>query len=256
MNAPESSSQPSRPLLGLLGFSFYALFTLLPDSSTLMVAWPWVLIWQMALLCPVLWLMIQTWTDGGQRLGNGLDWIAGVAVLAIVQSGMTAVFPQQARWAGMAALGMVAALYACTHYMGDSSRRQRLLTLQGLLQVVFIVFSLGLWTVQTWWPELTRLRELQQATGVAMPFSFEAIENRNWAPIGHQNYSVLAMAGMTIAAIVWLVPVHRAWMLSSQGFQSIASIQNPETTPEQKQTAIVQFSQTLDDAHKLAPWEP
>ncbi len=522
MNAPDSSSsQASRPLLGLLGFGLYVLFTLLPDSSTLMVAWPWVLIGQAALLCPVLWLMIQTWTDGGQRLGNGLDWIAGVAVLAIVQSGMTAVFPQQARWAGIAALCLVAALYACSHYMDNSIRRHRLLTLQGLLQVAFIILSLGLWTVQTWWPELTRLRELQQVTGVAMPFSFEAIENRNWAPIGHQNYvagylnlaipsllglslsrsgalrwifslgaglglidlyttsarvgwislvgaigigaiaflltsdktginwlarlsrlqltglgigtigaivlgllstgrlngiinataggylsgefayriitnavgwamglqsplygmglgsvphlfqkfrpiwagqeaelmfqlhstpaqlwgelgilglglwigtliwlgrhwwksrrllnplthsliaaivsyslqslsdyqldnlciggtlvifmaaiaaefrdlnpqlsknpsklsqaSVLAMAGMTIAAIVWLVPVHRAWMLSSQGFQSIASIQNPETTPEQKQTAIVQFSQNLDDAHKLAPWEP
>ncbi len=527
MNAPDSSSPPaSRPLLGLLGFSFYALFTLLPDSNTLMVAWPWVLIWQAALLCPVLWLMIQTWTDGGQHLGNGLDWIAGVAVLAIVQSGVTAVFPQQAQWAGIAVLCMVAALYACSHYMSDRSRRQRLLTLQGLLQVAFIVFSLGLWTVQTWWPELTRLRELQQATGVAMPFSFEAIENRNWAPIGHQNYvagylnlaipsllglslsrsgalrwifvlgaglglvdlyttssragwislvgaigvgaiaflvksnktggnkigsnwltrfsklqllgiglgaigalvlglistgrlngitnatgggyvpgefayrlitnavgwsmglqsplygmglgsvphlfqkfrpiwagreaeltfqlhstpaqlwgelgilglglwigaliwlgrhwwnsrrvlsplthsliaaivsyslqslsdyqldnlcisgtlvifmaaiaaelrdlnsqssqlspklsqaSVFAMAGMTMAAIIWLVPVHRAWMLSSQGFQSIASIQNPATTPEQKQTAIVQFSQNLDDAHQLAPWEP
>ena len=525
MNPDSSSPQASRPLLGLLGFSLYALFTLLPDSSTLMVAWPWVLMWQVALLCPVLWLMIQIWTDGRQRLGNGLDWIAGVAVVAIVQSGITAVFPQQARWAGIAALCVVAALYACSHYMGDNPKRQRLLTLQGLLQVAFIILSLGLWAFQTWLPELTRLRELQQATGVVMPFSFEAIENRNWAPIGHQNYVagyltlaipslvglslsrsgalrgifavgaglglvdlyttsaragwiglvgaigiggiaflvksdktgtnwltrfsklqllglsfgaigaiilglistgrlngiinataggyvpgefayriitnavgwtmglqsplygmglgsvphlfqkfrpiwagqeaeltfqlhstpaqiwgelgilglglwigtliwlgrhwwksrrvlsplthsliasiasyslqslsdyqldnlcisgtlviftaaiaaelrdlnpqpsqlspklspkfsqalVFAIAGMTIAAIIWLVPVHRAWMLSSQGFQSIASIENPETTPEQKQTAIVQFSQNLDDAHKLAPWEP
>ena len=525
MNAPDSSTA-SRPLLGLLGFSFYALFTLLPDSSTLMVAWPWVFIWQVALLCPVSWLMIQTWTGGVPRLGNGLDWLAGVAVLAIVQSGVTAVFPQQARWAGIAALCVVAALYACSHYMNDPIQRQRLLTLQGLLQVAFIILSLGLWTFQTWLPELTRLGELQQATGVVMPFSFEAIENRNWAPVGHQNYvagyltlaipslvglslsrngalrwifavgaglglidlyttsaragwiglvgaigigaiaflvesdktgsnktgtnwltrfskpqllglsfgaigtiilvivstgrlngianaaaggylsgefayriitnavgwtmglqsplygmglgsvphlfqkfrpiwagreaeltfqlhstpaqlwgelgilglglwigtliwlgrhwwnsrrvisplthsliaaivayslqsvsdyqldnlcisgtlvifmaaiaaefrdlnpqpfqispklsqaSVLFMAGMTIAATIWLVPVHRAWMLSSQGFQSIAAIENPEITPEQKQTAIGQFIQNLDDAHKLAPWEP
>ena len=455
------------------------------------------------------------------RLGNGLDWLAGVAVLAIVQSGVTAVFPQQARWAGIAALCVVAALYACSHYMNDSTQRQRLLTLQGLLQVAFIALSLGLWTFQTWLPELTRLGELQQTTGVVMPFSFETIENRNWAPVGHQNYvagyltlaipslvglslsrsgalrgifavgaalglidlyttsaragwiglvgaigigaiaflvesdktatnwlarfsklqllgisfgaigtiilvivstgrlngianaaaggylsgefayriitnavgwtmglqsplygvglgsvphlfqkfrpiwagreaeltfqlhstpaqlwgelgilglglwiatliwlgrhwwksrrvlsplthsliaaivsyslqsvsdyqldnlcisgtlvifmaaiaaefrdlnpqpsqisqklsqaSVLFMAGMTIAATVWLVPVHRAWMLSSQGFQSLASIENPEITPEQKQTAIGQFIQNLDNAHKLAPWEP
>ncbi len=206
MNAPVSSqdsvSNPAqRPLLGLLTAVLYGLFTLLPDSSTLMLSWPWVLMWQVALLCPLLWLMLQTATEGWRSLGRGLDWIAIVVVLVIVQSGVTAVFPQQARWAGIAALCALAALYACNHYFRDVPSRTRVLTLQGLLQVAFILVSLGLWTVQTWLPELDRLRLLLQETGLAMPFSFETVENRNWAPIGHQNY----VAGYLTLAIPSLV---------------------------------------------------
>ncbi len=210
MNAPVSSqdsvSTPAqRPLLGLLTAGLYGLFTLLPDSSTLMLSWPWVLMWQVALFCPVLWLMLQTATDGWRSLGRGLDWIALVAVVAIVQSGVTAVFPQQARWAGIAALCSLGALYACHHYFHDAEARRRVLTLQGLLQVAFIVLSLGLWVSQTWGPELDRLRLLQQETGLVMPFSFDTVENRNWAPIGHQNYvaGYLTLAIPSLVGLSW-----------------------------------------------------
>jgi|GEM_PF-6612783 len=34
-----------------LGLAAYILFTLLPDSSTQMVTFPWVLMWQVGLVC-------------------------------------------------------------------------------------------------------------------------------------------------------------------------------------------------------------
>jgi uncharacterized protein involved in response to NO len=66
----------------------------------------------------------------------------------------------------------------------------------------------------------------------------------------------LMIGGVTIAAMLWLIPVQRAWMFSSQGFQALASIEDSDISQEQKQAAIVQFTQNLEEAHKLAPWEP
>lgn len=224
-DAPDSGVQPldsagqpakQRPLLGLLVASLYGLFTLLPDSSTLMVSWVWVLIWQLTLLCPVLWLMIQTYAAGWRSLGRSLDWIALAAGVTIIQSGLTATFPQQARWAGIAALCHLGALYACHHYFHDRAARQRVLVGQGLLQVAFIVLSLSLWTFQTWLPELDRLRILNQAMGLTIPFSFGVIENRNWAPIGHQNYvaGYLTLAIPSLAGLSWTHRGRLRWIFA------------------------------------------
>lgn len=64
-------------LLGLLTLALYTLFTLLPGSSTMMAAWPWVFLWQVALLLPILWLLWQVWHKplGSLALGGGLDWV-------------------------------------------------------------------------------------------------------------------------------------------------------------------------------------
>ncbi len=96
--------RPTRPpLLGLLAALLYALFTLLPDSHSLMVSWPWVLLWQVTLLCPLLWLialLLQQRRQPGQmcRLGHGWDWWIVAAIATLVLSSFTAEFPQQARW--------------------------------------------------------------------------------------------------------------------------------------------------------------
>ena len=190
-----------RPLVALLVAAFYCLFTLFPDSSTWMVSYPGVIFWQFALLTPVVALIIQIFNGMGRWLGRGLDELVVAGIVAIVQSGFTALFPQQARWYGIAALGMIAALYACSDWLNDRTRRQRILTFQGILQLCFIGVSLGLWAFQTAIPELTRLQGLEQGFGIAFPFSFEPLENRNWAPIGHQNY----VAGYLTLAIPSLV---------------------------------------------------
>ncbi|MGI0493875.1 O-antigen ligase family protein [Alkalinema pantanalense CENA528] len=198
-----SAATPApRPLLGLLTAALYALFTLLPDSSTLVVSWPWIFIWQVALVCPVLWLLGQVLqTRRWLPLGRGWDGLAIAAIVTIVVSSLTAVFPTQARWYGAAALCMIATLYALNQWLTTANRRLQLLQWQGYLSVGFIATSLGLWVSQTWLPTVQRLQSLQQATGIALPFKLSVLENRNWAPIGHQNY----VAGYLLLAIPLLI---------------------------------------------------
>lgn len=189
--APKTTSvQNSRDSLGPLGLAFYAVFTLLPDSSTLLVSWPWVFVWQVALALPWLWLLRQWWIH--QRLiplGYGLDYGAGLAVAGLMLSALFAPFPQQAYWYVWAALCAIAALYALNDWMYSATdrRRQRLLQVQGGLSLAFICLSLLLWVNQTLLPELQRLQELQ-SQGLRVSYDFSVLELRNWAPIGHQNY--------------------------------------------------------------------
>jgi uncharacterized protein involved in response to NO len=177
-----------RDILGPLAACFYALFTLLPDSSSLVVSWPWVFIWQVALLLPWLWLLRHGWI---QRqipiLGYGLDYGVGLAVLGLVGSTLLAEFPQQARWYGWAALCGLASFYALHAWCTSPERRLNLLKAQGGLSLAFIGLSLSLWGWQTLRPELERIANLR-AAGLEISYDFSVLELRNWAPIGHQNY--------------------------------------------------------------------
>jgi uncharacterized protein involved in response to NO len=185
-----SAAQPAsyRDILGPLAASFYALFTLLPDSSSLVVSWPWVFVWQVALLLPWLWLLRHGWIQRQiTTLGYRLDYGVGLAVLGLVGSALLAEFPQQARWYSWAALCGLAAFYALNAWCTGPERRFNLLKAQGGLSVAFIGVSLSLWVSQTLLPELSRLRTLR-AAGLDLNFDFSVLELRNWAPIGHQNY--------------------------------------------------------------------
>ncbi len=196
----DSSASTGR-LLAILTASFYVLFTLLPNSNSLMVSWPWVFIWQVGLLCPVLWLLGSLWvTQQVKGLGLRLDWVVGLAMLGIAISTAFAQFPQPARWYGWAALCYFAALYALNYWLDGTKRRYALLINQGYLNLAFIAISLVLWTAQTLLPELSRLNQLKQA-GVNVAFDFSAVELRNWVPIGHQNY----VAGYLLLALPLLV---------------------------------------------------
>lgn len=188
-------------LLGLLVAGFYGLFTLLLDSNTQMVTWPWVFLWQITLILPVVWLL---WQLGQQRsiqpLGNKLDWIVGLTVIGLVVSAVTSEFSNQARWYAWAALCFFATLYAINNWLISSHRRYQLLIGQGYLNIAFIILSLILWTSQIFLPELGRLNQLRQY-GVNLPFDFSVLELRNGIPIGHQNY----VAGYLVLAIPLLI---------------------------------------------------
>jgi uncharacterized protein involved in response to NO len=186
-DASKTKSSESN-LLGLLVAGFYILFTLLPDSSTQVLSWSWVAVWQIGLLCPVLWLLSLVWQQRHlPSLGNGLDWLAGLFAVNLIISTVLAEFPNQARWNSWAALCFLAALYALRLWLRSPQRRDQLLTWQGYLSLAFIAISLLLWTSQTLLPELSKLQDFRRL-GVNLPFDFSVLELRNWAPIGHQNY--------------------------------------------------------------------
>ncbi|HIK45030.1 MAG TPA: O-antigen ligase family protein [Leptolyngbyaceae cyanobacterium M65_K2018_010] len=199
-------------LLGLLTAAFYGLFTLLPGSSTLMVAWPWVFLWQVALALPILWLLWQVWHKPLPQLalGNGLDWVALLALVGLGISTLGAEFPAQARWYSWAAVGGLAALYALKGWLQDTARMQRLLEWQGYLALALIGLSLGLWVTQIYGPERARLQSLQQY-GVEARFSFQFTSLRNWQPMGHQNY----VAGY----LVLVLPLFVGLALGAKGWR-------------------------------------
>ncbi len=182
------SPAPNRGrLIALLAAVFYGLFTLLPDSSSLVLSWPWVFLWQVGLLCPVLWLLVILGQGQGRSLQHGLDGLAILLVLGLGISSGFAEFPLQARWSSWAVLCALGSLYALSSWCSTESRRGGLLTAQGYLGLVFVAVSLLVWSRDTLLPELTRLNALRQQYGVALPFSFDVLDLRNWAPLGHPN---------------------------------------------------------------------
>ncbi|NJL45439.1 MAG: O-antigen ligase family protein [Leptolyngbyaceae cyanobacterium SM2_3_12] len=213
---PRSSDPGDGTLLALLTAAFYLLFTLLPGSSTRMVSWPWVFLWQMALALPILWLLWQVWhqTLHHFALGHGFDWVAVLALVGLGISTTWAEFPAQARWYAWAALGNLAAIYAIQGWLkGEARRSHTLLRFQGYVALAFIVTSLGLWVSQIYWPELERLQILQQYGGKAS-FSFQFTSLRNWQPIGHQNYvaGYLVLVLPLLVGLAWVEEGWRRWL--------------------------------------------
>ncbi len=71
------------------------------------------------------------------------------------------------------------------------------------------------------------------------------------SPKLRQSSRWLAGAGLGVLFVftLWLIPIHRAWSISSQGFEALGQ----ETV---EQAELDQFVQRLTEAHQLAPWQP
>jgi tetratricopeptide (TPR) repeat protein len=179
----------SGKLLGLLGALIYVVFALLPDSSTQMLSWPWVLIWQAGLVSIASISILNLW----QRekpfflLGNHLDWAIALFFISICISTIFAQFTPQAVWQSLIAFGFFTCIYVIFNYLKISKDLERLINFQAILGLVVVVESLVLWVFQTLVPELNRLGAIAKL-GVSLGFDFSNIELRNWAPFGHQNY--------------------------------------------------------------------
>jgi uncharacterized protein involved in response to NO len=172
---------------GVLTGIFYLVFTLIPDSHSVMVLYPLVSLWQLGLLFPVCWLLSLLWEGKVSFLGSGFDWLIGLIIVSISLSTFNAQFPQQAIWYSWVVVCFVAAIYGLNSYLTTSKARYEILVKQGYVSFAFIVVSLFLWFNDTLLPELARINSVKQQ-GVALSFDFSVLELRNWAPIGHQNY--------------------------------------------------------------------
>ncbi|MDX2255685.1 MAG: O-antigen ligase family protein [Pseudanabaenaceae cyanobacterium bins.39] len=191
-------------LIVQLGIAAYIVFTVLPDSSTQMVSFPWVLLWQLGLLCLTIagLLNLWQWHKPFFLLGNGLDWVIGSSVVSLSLSTIGSEFSQQSMWYSLIAFGYFAALYTVNNFLhiflplsyqvrlpklADASAILPILRFQGLLGLVVIIESLGLWFLQSWLPQMQKFSQLRQ-WGLNLTYDFVNLESRNWVPMGHQNY--------------------------------------------------------------------
>jgi uncharacterized protein involved in response to NO len=187
---------------------FYVLFTLLLNSNSLMVKWPWVLWWQLGLALGPILLIVQLWQQKSLRwLGNKLDWLMSGWILCLGLNVLFSNFAHQAGWYAWAAICAIAIIYALNQWLTNSARVNQLLRLQGFLVISFATLSLTLWTVQTALPYLNKLENLK-SYGISKSFDWQILSIRNWYPLGHQNY-VAGYLLLSIPLLVGLSILHR-----------------------------------------------
>jgi len=189
---PTPASAPTPPpakpsLLQPLLVGLYVIFTLLPDSSTVVLAWPWVAIWQVFWLgWGVLWVMAALQR---QPIGLGLwgDRLVRVGMIGALGLAIAATQPTQALWYTVPVLGAIAALSLLTPALRVAHQRDRWLRGQAIVSVMVAIESVWLWLTQTVLPEAQN-QAVRRGLGLDAPYDFNVLELRNWAPFGHQNY--------------------------------------------------------------------
>ena len=233
MLSDPSQSQPSQSpksavtsnadgnLLVLLVGIFYVLFSLISSNQT--IVWPWVALWQAALILPMVWLLWQVWYKplGRFRLGNGFDWLAAIALLGLVISTLATAFHQPAVWYGVGVLSGLAALYGLVGWL-TAGRVLWLLQAQGYLALVFIASSLGQWFWRIYRPEQQRLAAWR-AYGLEQTFNMSALGLQNWFPLGHQNY-VAGYLILVLPLLVGLALTAKNWQRGLWGTGALAGL--------------------------------
>jgi tetratricopeptide (TPR) repeat protein len=220
----ESSGQRSPTtgrLLVFLGALVHILYTLLPDSSSWAVLYPWVMVWQAGLLNFVAVALLLMWHTRSPffLLGSQLDWGIGLFFSSLCISTIFAKFPNQALWYSLIGFSWIAIAYVLNNHLNhrDSvDRLQRLLRFQASLSFAVVIECLALWIYATLIPEFQRLEALRGA-GINLAYDFSNIQLRNWAPFGHPNYTAgfLILALPLFAAMAISLPKQRwLWIMA------------------------------------------
>jgi putative inorganic carbon (HCO3(-)) transporter len=151
------------------------LFFGLPFSYTRMVAWPWLLVWQLGFLATgslAIWMLRQS-HQPFKTLGYGLDWGLGLFGVSIVLSIAMAPVPQLAAWYGAMASGYGVLFYVLRNWISSSPAYLHRLW----LGIVAAGLGTNLVSLVMWQPTLS----MWQTNDF-----YEAV--RNAMPLGHHNF--------------------------------------------------------------------
>jgi uncharacterized protein involved in response to NO len=200
-------------LLWGLGWLTYVVFSLLPDSSTRMVSFPWVLILQAGWWCGGIACCLKLWQSKHDflRLGYGLDWALASIGGSILLSTLFSQFPNYGILYGLNTFFLLAGVYGVVNWC-QGNDWQKLVYGQAYLSVAVSIESLGLWLVHVLVPQLQFIHQTNQAFGTGLSFDFTDLLNRNGEPFGHPNYT----AGYLMLSLPLLVSLavvgRRRWL--------------------------------------------
>jgi len=161
--------------LGVLGLSALLLFTVLPNSYTLMVSWPYCLWWQGAFLLLLLWSIwaSRQFSQSLYLLGHRLDWIVLLFLSASVLSTVFAQFRTVAAANLLLIGGYVIVLYVCVNWLRQSPPLKMHLW-QALVLVSTLTCSVGL---ASWRPNAQMWSSHNFYAAICNPW-----------PLGHHNF--------------------------------------------------------------------
>ncbi len=168
---------PSLPSqwVGTCGFLSLMIFTWLPGSYSLMVGWPYVLVWQGAFFILGIYMfgLCRQFSVPMTRIGHGLDVPLALVVFSMTLSTITAQFKAVACWNLLLVIHYIVCLYFLVNWV--RAGRLSLISLWRVVAVTGTVTSLI--SVAMWRPNLRMW--------LSQDFD-DAIRNAN--PLGHHNF--------------------------------------------------------------------
>lgn len=148
----------------------------MPLSYYRLVAWPWMVLWQVGWLTLLGWGMIRLrqFQRPVVALGHGLDWVMAATGLTLVVASLMADFPRVALWNTSLVVSYGLGLYAYRNWVDGGGWLTRYRLWAGLVGVAAgtAIVSLGLWR-----PDPTMWQSQNFMTAL-----------RNYQPLGHHNF--------------------------------------------------------------------
>lgn len=174
--------------LGYGGLGMLLLFIFLPSSYYLMVAFPWIFLWQggFFLLGIALLVMIRKFEIPFRPLGYGLDWAVGAVAIACVISAIFAPFK------GVAFLNLA--------------------TISGYGVVLYVLrnwLHVGRWTWQNLWRGLVVIGFAMSTSSLLEWALLDGSSDRTRLPLGHHNF--------VAAYLCLLLPIVFSFALAQTG---------------------------------------
>lgn len=193
--------------IGAFGFVILLVFTWLPNSYSLMVGWPYVLIWQgsFLLLGGCTFSLCRKFCIPFTRIGYGLDTAIFLVLFSALLSTLTAPFKAIALWNFLLVANYTVVLYFLVNWLRNGkTTRNFLWTAVSFAGTTTSIISLAMWrpNADMWLSE-----------------NFYAAI-RNSQPLGHHNfvggYALLVfplVLGLSLSQKSW-----RKWGLSTASF--------------------------------------